>query len=324
MRGNSSRTCIRIQSCPGKGLPKGGSSGEVAFVEEEYQFLVAGVDIHEDIVDAAGEVFLRAGDVKHGKDDGGFADLFEGALDADFLDGFGSLADAGGVDETEEDAVDGHGFLDGVAGGAVDIGNDGAVFAEKGVQEGALAGVGGADDDDGNTVFDDIAEAEGFHEGGNMPDGGLQEGVKFVSVGKCDIFFAEVKLQFHKGNNMKHLRTHLGQFAGESAFELVDCNAVGSGILGGYEVGNGFGLGKVHLAVQEGAAGELSRLCGAGSGLDEQAHQAVGYVLGGVAGNLHGVLAGIGMRSTENAHKDFIEEFSGFVLDGAEPDGIAF
>ena len=78
------------------------------------------------------EGFLKcpgSGGVEHEEDDGGALDGAVGAVDADGLDGFGGVADAGGIDEAEGGAGDVDGVLDGVAGGAGDVGDDGPFLA---------------------------------------------------------------------------------------------------------------------------------------------------------------------------------------------------
>ena len=80
-------------------------------------------------------IFFRWFLVDYPDDDTGFADGCVGAVDANLLDGVGGLANAGGVDESEGDALQVDVVFDGVAGGAVNIGNDGAVVFQQSVQE---------------------------------------------------------------------------------------------------------------------------------------------------------------------------------------------
>ena len=70
-------------------------------------------------------------------------------------------AQTGGVYEAEEVAAYGHRLLHGVAGGAGDVGDYGAVITYQGVQKGAFAGVDGSDYGDRNTVAKGVAVAEG-------------------------------------------------------------------------------------------------------------------------------------------------------------------
>ena len=72
--------------------------------------------------------------VDHPEDDSGFFDGLKSAVDADFLNLVGCLADAGGVDEAEGDAVDVDGVFDGVARGAVNVADDGTVVSQKTVE----------------------------------------------------------------------------------------------------------------------------------------------------------------------------------------------
>ena len=80
-------------------------------------------------------IFFRWFLVDYPDDDTGFADGCVGAVDANLLDGVGGLTNAGGIDESKGGALQVDGVFDGVAGGAVNIGNDGAVVFQQSVQE---------------------------------------------------------------------------------------------------------------------------------------------------------------------------------------------
>lgn len=75
------------------------------------------------------------GGVEDEEGDGGAGGGGAGALDADGFDGVGGVAQSGGVDEAEEVVADFKGVFDGVAGGAVDVADYGAFFAEEAVEE---------------------------------------------------------------------------------------------------------------------------------------------------------------------------------------------
>ena len=55
----------------------------------------------------------------------GGLDLADGALDALRLDPVGGLADTGGIDQAQRNSMQIDDFLDGVAGGAGDVADDG-------------------------------------------------------------------------------------------------------------------------------------------------------------------------------------------------------
>ena len=96
----------------------------------------------------------------------------------------------------------------------------------------------------------------------------------------------------------------------DTATELVHGDAVLCGILRGYKVCHGLSLRKVHLAVHEGALRELTRCSHLASGINEQRENLLLYVSRAMTGNLHRVLAGIGMRCAEDGEYDVIEGLS--------------
>lgn len=67
-------------------------------------------------------------------DNAGLVELLEGAFDTHALDGVVGFAYAGGVDEAEGDALQYDGVFDDVAGGAVNVGDEGAVFLDQAVE----------------------------------------------------------------------------------------------------------------------------------------------------------------------------------------------
>ena len=66
--------------------------------------------------------------------DGCLVELLVGALDAYGFHDVVGVAQAGGVDEAEDDALNLYAVLDDVAGGAVDVADDGALVTDKTVQ----------------------------------------------------------------------------------------------------------------------------------------------------------------------------------------------
>ena len=100
---------------------------QVSLVEQHEQPLPgsnAGSDGGEGVPEGPGP-----GGVEHQEDEGGFREGGVGAVDSDGLDGVAGFPDACGVDEAEGGAGDVDGVLDGVAGGAGDVGDDGPFLA---------------------------------------------------------------------------------------------------------------------------------------------------------------------------------------------------
>ena len=86
------------------------------------------------------------------------------ALDTYLLNLVSGLAYAGCVDETEGDALDVNRVLNGVAGGAVNVGNDGTVFMEQTVKQCRFADIRLADDGDGDALFQRLTGFEALCE----------------------------------------------------------------------------------------------------------------------------------------------------------------
>lgn len=194
--------------------------------------LVEGDD--EVLVVTAGEYLLRelldglwgVGGVDEPDDDGGLVEFLEGAFDTHALDGVVGFAYAGGVDEAEGDALQHDGVFDDVAGGAVDVGDEGSIFFDQVIEQGRFAGVGLADDGGGYAVFDGVAEAERV---GEALDDALDfagEVGEFLAVGKFYLLFAEVEFEFDERDEGEQLFAQAGEFAAESATHLLDGQAV--------------------------------------------------------------------------------------------------
>ena len=69
--------------------------------------------------------------VGQAKDNFGLFDFLLRALDAECFDGFGGLADTSGIDEAKLNAFNVEHFFDNVSGGAGNVRNNGAFFAEE-------------------------------------------------------------------------------------------------------------------------------------------------------------------------------------------------
>ena len=82
-----------------------------------------------------------------------------------------------------------------------------------------------------------------------------------------------------------------------------------SSVSGGDEVGHGFGLAEVELAVEVGALGELTWAGHAAAVLDEEFQDLIDDIGGAVTGDFHGVFAGVAVRGTEDGDEGFIDDF---------------
>ena len=84
----------------------------------------------------------------------------EGALDANLFHLIGGLTNACSVDETEGNTLDVDGVFDGVARGAMDVGDNGAVVFQKAVQKGGFAYIGFANNSNWYSLLDGLTGLE--------------------------------------------------------------------------------------------------------------------------------------------------------------------
>jgi len=97
------------------------------------------------------------GEIEQAKDEIGALGGLVTASDAFGLDEIGGVAESGGVDEDDGQAADVGGFLDGIAGGAGDGRDDGAVDSEQLVEQAGLAGIGTAEEDGAGAFAEESA-----------------------------------------------------------------------------------------------------------------------------------------------------------------------
>ena len=104
------------------------------------------------------------GAVAHGQDQVGLGQGLAAAGHAQLLDGVVAVPQARGVNEAEEVPAQGDFGLDGVAGGAGDVRDDGPLIPRQGVEQGGLACVGAADQNAGDALMEQRPPAAGGQE----------------------------------------------------------------------------------------------------------------------------------------------------------------
>ena len=231
------------------------------------------------------------------------------------LDVAGGVAQAGGVDEAEGDAIEVEGLFDGVAGGAGLGADDGAVGAEEGVEKGGLAGVRGTGEDDEGALAEEAALTPGGKEGvGAVGKVGETFAGLVGEVGR-ELAFIEVQQVLDVCGEGEGVVVERREGVGEAAVEVGAGGLLGAGGLGGDEVGDGFGLSEVEASIEEGAAGEFAGAGGAGAQTEEGVEDALGHDGAAVDAEFDGILAGVGVgRAIEE--KDGVIE--GFTFGAAE------
>lgn len=269
----------------------GGGGQEVGFVECEDKGGVGG--FAAEVGDGGADGVGASGDVGHGDDEGGAAYGVVGTLDAELFDGVAGLAESGGVHQTEYLAAgQRYGVFDDVAGGAVDVADDGAVIAGEGVEQGRFAGVGGADDGGGDAVLYGLSGGEALVEGG---EAGVDVDGELSQLGaRCegDVFFGEVEFEFDKRRQVDELLAQVGYAARYAAFHLAEGYALLGACGGGDKVGYGLGLCEVEAPGHKRAACKLAWGGETRSGGAERGDDFALDVCRAVDGEFDGVLCG--------------------------------
>ena len=179
----------------------------------------------------------------HQQDDAGTAGCGYGTLDAEILYLVIGVADAGGVDKAEGDAAKLDGVFDGIAGGALYVGDDGSFFTEKGVEQGALAYVRCSDDGYGDAILQGVASLEGVGQMGDVSVYLMRQMEQFAAVGKLEVFVVgEIEFQLEQRGEFEQLFAHDCQLRGDAAAQLAHGQMVGGAVGRGYEVGHGLCL----------------------------------------------------------------------------------
>ena len=128
-------------------------------VDNEEVLVFEGSDVLQllQVVEGLGEGLSGVEDIE---DDVGLYYGCDGALNAEVFNRVVAVAQPCGIDDAEGGALDDKGLFDGVACGAGDVADDGAVVVQQGVEEGGFARIGTADNGDGDAALEGIAHVE--------------------------------------------------------------------------------------------------------------------------------------------------------------------
>ncbi len=247
------------------------------------------------------------GEIEEAEDEIGAEGSLVTASDALGLDEIGGVAESGGVDEDDGQAADVGGFLDGIAGGAGDGRDDGAIESEQLVEQAGFAGIGTAEEDSAGA----FAEESAFGGGPGQELGEVAGGIEASEQGdtgfRIDVFVGKIDVGFDMGEDEEEIVAEgmdaLGEMTGELGMGGVQ-GELGAGV---DEVDHGFGLGEVESAVEEGAPGEFAGFGEGCTGAEEGVEDLTGDEGTAVATDLDGILAGVGTRGAEDGEEDFID-----------------
>ena len=122
-----------------------------------------------------------------------------------------------------------------------------------------------------------------------------------------DVIFGEIHAGFEQGDELYQLLLDWLYAVGQCAFKLLRRNFGLEQGLRINQIADGFGLGEIDAAVQEGAHGEFAGLSQARSGCQRQLDDASQNYWRAVGGDFDDVVSGIGMRFGEVGHNDFVD-----------------
>ena len=270
-------------------------------------------------------VVQRLGGVEHDEHQRGVGESFAAARNAKLL-GFVERAtvaftQTGGVDKFEGDAFDGDALGDEVARGAGGCGDDGAVALDEAVEERALAGVGAADDGEGQAVVHDAAAGKGGFERSERRGERGDAARDLLARRHLQIVFGKIDAGFEQSDKFDERLLDGRDAAAKRAAHLAGGLArLGKGLRFN-QVANGFSLREVEPAGEKGALRKLPRLGQPRAQLKRAAQQQLQHHGRAVRCNLNQIFACVRARSAEVRDHGFVDacglvDARGFVARG--------
>ena len=288
--------------------------GLVVYMEDD--FLASGKTVEEclDIVSTSSGPNI--GKIVNKEDDGCLPHGRDRPPQANCLNGVIGMAETGSIDKAECDTVDSERFLDGVARGAGDGTDYGAFVGKQCVEERRLADIGRADYGHRDSVFESISKSERFDKPRHLNTQPVHKVAQLAAVGKFDILFAEVEFKFEQCGKVDKLLAEAGKHVDIPTTELAERQLVCRSIGGIDEVGDSLDLREVKLAIEEGPLREFSGSGKDGAAVEECLKECLLDIDRTMAGELYGVLSGIGMRCTEKRYDHLIDSAATGTEDG--------
>lgn len=171
------------------------------------------------------------GDTRFGEeeDDAGTLGGTKAAFDAHLLNLILGMANTCGVDESEEDVLNLDGVFDDIAGGALDVADDGSIIAKEGIEQRGFAHVGGTNDGYGDAVAKGLSGLEGGGEAGDFLVDVRGKLTKLGAVGKLYVLLAEIQFEFEEGGETEQLVVQGIELLADAALHLLQGKTVRGG-----------------------------------------------------------------------------------------------
>ncbi len=267
------------------------------------------------------EVGLDAGDrsgvrrIHHEQHAVGARQLAVRAADALGLDLVGGIAQAGGIEHVQRQAVDLDALAQHVAGGAGHGRDDRGVVTREAVEQARLAGVRAPGDHDGEPVAQQRALPGGLGEPGKAPADELEPGVERAVAEEVHFLLGEVDGGLDPHAQLEHRFGEVVHLRGELALQRAQRGARRLRRAAVDQIGDGLGLGEVELVVEERPPCELAGLGGPRAEFEHALQQQLHHHRPAVALQLEHVLAGERRRAGEVEREALVDRLAGGVAE---------
>ena len=239
-------------------------------------------------------LFLQGlGGIEHRQHQLGCLQPLPGRLDADALHRVVGIPDARRVRQPQRHPGHHDGLLHHVSGGTCVLGDDGALAPREQIHQSGLSRVGPAGNHRDKALPVHAAPIKALEQllQGFLPLADALQKRGFLHLGH--VLLGEVRPGRQVGSLLQQPLFDGLDFPGQHPGAPRQGGFPGLLPAGGDKAHHRLGLGQVHLAVEEGPAGELPRPGGSGPGIQHQLEQALCHVQPPVAGELHHVLTGV-------------------------------
>lgn len=244
-------------------------------------------------------------------------DLADGALDALGFDEVIGFAHTGGIDEAERDVVEVDDFLDRIAGGSGDVGDDGAVESEETVKQRGFSDIRLSENDRADTFAENAALIGGGEEGVDGGKDGFDPCAELEGGLRIDVLVGKIDPCLEVGENVQQFVTGRGGAFSKSTLELGMGGADRESGLGGNEIHDSLGLGEIEFPVQESALGEFTWRGVGCATFEEAIEHFTGDEDAAMAGELDRVLAGERVRREKRCEDAVIDQSARSIADFA-------
>lgn len=246
--------------------------------------------------------------VQHENGQGGLMGGGAAAFHTQGLHGVAAVADAGGIRQPKQYTAHGELFLHRVTGRAGDVGDDGPVIAQQGVEQGGLTGVGLAQQHGGYALLQQLPPGEAGQQSLQILTGGVKRVQQLRLPEVLDVLVGIVHHGVEPGGHGQEGIVDAVHGAAQRTGELADGVVGLLRCFGVDEIRHRLGLQQVQLTAEEGALGKLAALGLTAAGGEQGAEAGVQHHRAAVTVQLGAVLAGVAVGRGEGDAQHVIDD----------------